>query len=419
METSATVAGRELVAGRARLDVAECEWLLALASFDLFQTWKEDGHSSCVAWLVERCGLARRTAIEKLRVARQLDRRPALAKAFADGDLSYAKARAVSRFEADNPAVEAELIASAAHLTNELLERAVRYARGLAEQDKDPQDHYDKRGVTRMYGVGGANGRIVIDGPDDELDRIMNTFDAYLDWLRQHDTLRSRNADSDTVRSANAGGSGNPLADPGNPPAEAEAADPEDPALRASIVQRRYDAFLDLLEHVAYQQHDHIDVERAAVAVVVDYDTLIAKTGGTADLGAGATITGAAARRLACDAGIHRLIVKGASEILDTGRQTRAWSTPQRRAIRFRHGHQCAIKGCGRRITQIHHVQFWTDGGITAIDNGIPLCFVHHHYVHDGGWTLTYDPNTQTTTLTGPHGQTIESPARARHRRAA
>ena len=73
--------------------------------------------------------------------------------------------------------------------------RTRRYARGLAEQDKDPQDHYDKRGVTRMYGVGGANGRIVIDGPDDELDRIMNTFDAYLDWLR----------------SRNAGGSGGTL----------------------------------------------------------------------------------------------------------------------------------------------------------------------------------------------------------------
>ncbi len=40
---------------------------------------------------------------------------------------------------------------------------------------------------------------------------------------------------------------------------------------------------------------------------------------------------------------------------------------------------------------------------MTNLDNLIPLCSVHHHEVHEGGWTLTLRRD-RTITLTRPDG---------------
>jgi hypothetical protein len=52
---------------------------------------------------------------------------------------------------------------------------------------------------------------------------------------------------------------------------------------------------------------------------------------------------------------------------LDFGRDERLFSRAQRRAIRFRHGNVCCVKGCERRITQIHHLDWWEHGGETNV----------------------------------------------------
>ena len=74
-----------------------------------------------------------------------------------------------------------------------------------------------------------------------------------------------------------------------------------------------------------------------------------------------------------------------------------------------RHGYRCCAQGCRRRITQIHHLHWWEDGGVTSIDNGVPLCSYHHHLVHEGGWTISYNPYTGITRLEGPQGQVLET----------
>ena len=406
--TSATEQGRDLIANRRRLDSGEAEWLLALADFDTWGAWAEDGHSSCVAWLIEKCGVSRPTAKEKLRVAKELDRRPALAEAFVAGDLSYANARAVSRYDGKNAGVEAELIASASRLTNAELEKAVRYARGLADQERSPKDRFDSRGVSRSDSIGGGLTRVYVDCLPEDAERLFNILDAYLDHVRKQ-------AKTD---------SGNPLAsaDSGNPRVEeSDEPSPEDPAARRSIVQRRYDALIDLLEHAAAHHHEqgHIDIERTTIGVTVDYDTLLDRAPGRIDLESGVPLTGEAARRLACDAAVHRIIVKGQSQVLDIGEKSRNWPTPMRRAIASRHNHMCAIKGCGRRIHQIHHVIHWGHDGPTEVNNGVPLCYTHHHYVHEGRWTITWNPTTGITTLIGPAGQRIESHTKVPTARAA
>src|SRR5947199_8307050 len=89
--------GKSLVEGRRRLDAGEAAWLAELVEFDRDGLWALDGHTCCVSWLVDYCGLSRSTAHEKLRVAYQLWRRPLVAEAFASGELSYSKVRAITR----------------------------------------------------------------------------------------------------------------------------------------------------------------------------------------------------------------------------------------------------------------------------------------------------------------------------------
>jgi hypothetical protein len=42
-----------------------------------------------------------------------------------------------------------------------------------------------------------------------------------------------------------------------------------------------------------------------------------------------------------------------------------------------------------------HHLV--ANQGPTNLDNLIGLCWDHHHKVHEGGWTITGNPNTETT----------------------
>lgn len=99
----------------------------------------------------------------------------------------------------------------------------------------------------------------------------------------------------------------------------------------------------------------------------------------------GDAITPEDARRLACDAGITRVITDGPSEVLDVGRTTRVIPTATRRAVEHR-DRGCAWTGCDAHISwcDAHHVVHWADGGPTNPDNLMLLCRRHHTAVHEG-----------------------------------
>jgi hypothetical protein len=163
------------------------------------------------------------------------------------------------------------------------------------------------------------------------------------------------------------------------------------------------------MEEVALVRDDEIDVERALITVNVQYETLLERANGLGITEGGSELSGEAVRRLCCDAGLHRVVVKGPSAVLDVGDKTQTWNRAQRRAIRARHAFRCAAPGCGRRITHIHHIHHYADGGPTAVDNGVPLCFFHHHLVHEGGWRITWNPAMGVTTLISPYGDQFET----------
>ena len=124
----------------AHLNAAECRWLLLVAEFDRRQGWGTWECKSCAQWLNWKCGIALSAAHEKVRVAHCLGRLPAVTEAFAAGQLSYSKVRAITRVAtADN---EEALLEMARAGTASHLERIVRaYRRALGNDETDQANH--------------------------------------------------------------------------------------------------------------------------------------------------------------------------------------------------------------------------------------------------------------------------------------
>ena len=80
----------------AHLDAATSRLLDLIREFDARGGWN-NGFRSCADWLSWRIGLSKNTARHHVRVARALENLPRIAEAFAHGEISYSKVRAVTR----------------------------------------------------------------------------------------------------------------------------------------------------------------------------------------------------------------------------------------------------------------------------------------------------------------------------------
>jgi hypothetical protein len=411
------VQGRELIAAWSQIDRGVAAFVLRLDEFNASGLWKEDGFASCVSWLVTQCDLARSTAHEKLKVSRELTRRPAVRAAFEDG-LPYTKVRVLVRLKSIDHERDEEFVTHAGSDTVRVLNERVENWNYYHGQDDKPMDLDDHYGIRRQRGVCGGMGKAVIEAPDDFLDRLFAVMDAYGQFLFYNDKPEQLGmahvevSAQQTPKFAYDDDHVSAQQTPDGVSAQQTPAYGDEPVeLRARPRSaRRLDWLFDLLEEIALADPKKIDPYTASVGVTINYEDLIHKTGNGLSA-QGSTLTGEAVRRLCCDAGIHRVVVKGQSEILDFGREERLFNRAMRRAIRFRHGHSCGVRGCGRRITKIHHINHFEHGGETEIHNGLPLCDYHHHLVHEGGWNVEWDPATGVVTLEGPRGQTLRTTA--------
>jgi hypothetical protein len=108
----------------------------------------------------------------------------------------------------------------------------------------------------------------------------------------------------------------------------------------------------------------------------------------------GGLISPAAARRLACCAGIQRVVLDPNGAVLDVGREYRTATPAQFAALIARDG-GCAFPGCTRPAAWCiaHHIIHWADGGPTDLDNLVLLCGHHHTVVHHHGWDVRLGPD--------------------------
>lgn len=158
--------------------------------------------------------------------------------------------------------------------------------------------------------------------------------------------------------------------------------------------QRRHDAFAEIVLAAATADGaPALDGQAVTVLVTVTSDDLNDPNGLASDpIGVMAGSPAPVSRRQVerfIDVGGYRTVT------LTTGGAVTGISTPQRcftpllrMGIAARDGTRCLTPGCTNPHTtlQAHHVIPDRDGGPTATDNGILLCFWHHMMVDRGPW---------------------------------
>lgn len=347
--TGSQLADRVLRIDRAA-NCVEAERLRTVRAFSRSGAWADDGALSIKAWLRRHCRMAPGAASETVRVARRLADLPATEAAFADGEIGYSHVRVISRATGDlQPRVADELEAVLADAGRELdpkrLRTAAEHARHAFAPEKFLETAEDAYQARRLHISETFEGRHVVDGEfDAEGGAIIATAVHAAETTSKDDprTPRQRRADGlvTVCRS---------YLDRGEAPRNGG----ERPHLNINLDLR--------------------DLEQRARAK------------GATVAWSEQPISGEAARRLACDAAVSRIITNGKSEPLDVGRRTRVVPAALRRAVIARDGH-CVEPGCDRppEWCDVHHIVHWLDGGPTELTNLELRCHPHHRDEHEG-----------------------------------
>jgi 5-methylcytosine-specific restriction endonuclease McrA len=117
----------------------------------------------------------------------------------------------------------------------------------------------------------------------------------------------------------------------------------------------------------------------------------------------GAAISVTTAQMLTCTAALSWMRHARDGKILDLGRRRRRPDKALRKAARERDHGRCRYPGCESRRVDLHHIQYWSNGGRTCLENLISLCRRHHTAVHDRGYLIAVSPDS-TFTFYRPDG---------------
>ena len=350
----------DLFALAARVDAAISGLVGEVDRRGLYQL---DGARSPAAWLARRCRLAPGEAAQRVKVARRLPDMPMVAAAFGAGEVHLSHVGMLARARTPERAepfaeVEETFVEAARHLSPPDLRRVVDRWVDTLDTD-DAADCYERR---RLHLSHTFDGQWALDGlltPDggSVVERALNSAIA---------------ADGEPCGPAHRQGCGAP---------------------RRTWAQRRHDALVDISRHYLATHHQPGTPTPPEVSVVLDHGVLLG-IAGRAECHDGTPLSGEAARRLACDAAISRIITQGPSMPMDVGRATRSVPPPLRRALVNR-DRGCRFAGCRAPAAgcQAHHIIHWAQGGPTSIENLCLLCWHHHHLVHEAGFTITLHPS--------------------------
>jgi Domain of unknown function (DUF222)/HNH endonuclease len=371
---------REITSLASQIHAATCRWLELVAEYDMREGWAQWGCRSCAHWVSWQCGIAPGPAREHVRVARRLNELPLIRAAFAEGELSFSKVRALTRVE--NVEREADLLDLARHATASQLERLLRAYPGVVAAE-------------RAAGGGRPERWLAIDHDDDGSVLLRGRFPAEegalivaaLQAAQDEPVAWAGESASDDETDVPAGTPG----DEADVSAGTRGDEADVPAgtLRMSPAEARAEALVAVADSfLAGENRSRSGGDRHLVLVHVEAGTLSgAGEAGRCELDSGAPLTPETARRLACDASIVRVLERDGTPVR-MGRKTRSIPPALRRALHAR-DRVCRFPGCGsRRFVDAHHIDHWAHGGPTDLDNLVQLCGAHHRLLHEGGYRI-------------------------------
>jgi len=344
--------GNEIAELSAHLEAATARLLDLIREFDVREGWNH-GFRSCAHWLAWRASMDLGAARERVRVARSLPSLPRLAEAFARGELSYAKVRALTR--AATPETEERLLAVGQAGSADQVERIVRGWRRVDRQAEAREETYRQKSRSLQV-YQDTDGMVVVRGrlTPEQGAVLMQALQAARDALYQR-TRVAENVSEETP----------------------------------SMAQQQADA-LGLLAETAL--HRGIEPgapgERYQVVVHIDASVLAdADAPGQSALDDGTHVSSETSRRVACDA--TRVIMRHDEDgrTVEVGARTRTIPPALRRALHHR-DRGCRFPGCGVRFGHGHHIRHWAQGGPTTLSNLAMLCRHHHRAVHEESYQV-------------------------------
>jgi hypothetical protein len=342
------VVGQMVAVSNAALRVA----LAGIVELDQREAWRVDGAHSMASWLEMRHGLSATTARQWVRVARGLVFCPELAATFEAGHLSWDQLMSSIDLVAFTSLADADVAADAVGRTSAELDRLARDARRLTRDDAQARHRerylrmrWEREGTLRLHG------RLSdVEGKAFEL------------------AIR-RGADDQ----------------------------PTDPtcAVLRPIEERQADALHDL---VSARLAADADPDLATVVVHVEADAVLGPDAvdddddGLASIQLGPVISRSTVLRLCCDGRIQLVVDGPMGETVHVARTVHAVPRWARRKALHRDG-GCRWPGCGRTaLLHVHHIRWWSRGGLTEDMNLVALCHFHHRLVHEGGWKVEGNP---------------------------
>jgi len=363
------------MAGRRAAD--ECAWLSLIGEFDRREGYAVWECRSTAHWLNWHCGLSMAAARERVRVARALERLPVLRVAFAAGQVTYSKVRAVTRVA--TAAIETMLVELALAGTASQLDRICSAYRRVRRYEIDRALAHDAPEGEEAQAAARASLAALSTWHDDDGMTVLRAVIVPEDGALIEAALASavEHLRDGACRS--------------NAPAGAS----DDVATRPT----RVDALVELARSYLATNSVAPGVERRHLVMLVDVGAVTEQ----GDLGIdeegrcslnGQRITPDTARRLGLSGPVTSMLIDHRGLPLSVGRTSRHATPAQRLALLIRDKGACRFPGCNSQFVDAHHIIDWDSGGLTDLVNLLLLCPFHHHLVHRSGTTIDLDPDT-------------------------
>ncbi|MEL7185221.1 MAG: DUF222 domain-containing protein [Pseudomonadota bacterium] len=327
-----------------QINVATYELLVMVREFDERAGFLQWGLSNAAEWLAWRCDISATTAYEKVRVAHALKHLRSVSAAFAAGELSYAKVRALTRVASREN--ESDLLEFALRHTAANVEQYCRELRnGNPESVSTAERAIRNRSLRIRRDAERGMMAITIEVPIESGEII----EKALDKARDDDVLQ--------------------VAD----------------VVDTSWQTRQADAVVAMAREYLAGMGSDASSDTHLVTIHVDQSAL---SGGEGRSG----LPIESVKRLCCDNPVVVLTENDKGEPLTIGRKSRIIPTAIARAVNAQYGGGCGFPGCSNhRFIHLHHIEHWSSGGETSVENLMPLCTRHHQLVHEGGFRIDKD----------------------------
>ncbi len=305
------------------------------------EAYRADGARNAAAWLRAHLGLSPKASEAWADVAERLDDLPQLAETFASGAISFDKLHAAVKLA--DPDSDGRIAEEAKYMSVTMLERSARHRARVAPQDEEQVRK--NRHLSWSWRDGGT--RLAIWG-----------------------SLTAEQGSSVTAALDRI--------------AERTVTDGEGKLL--SLGQKRADALVEVAQSRIVEDGDPA---RATVLINVEVDAAAGMIHGETE--DGGMFSSDVMERLMCDSRLQVVLRDHKGEPLGVGRTSRSSPDWLNKQLRVRDP-ECSFPGChSRKFLQAHHVQWWTRGGSTDLENLQRLCPAHHRLFHHDGWRIELD----------------------------